>query len=80
VLALCPADEPQIPKTLGVFYLQLDQLAEAELFLQQALASEPEAIGLVEALERILTRLGKFDEADKMTKRYYELGRIYRRK
>jgi hypothetical protein len=79
-LTLCPADEPQIPKTLGIFYMHLNQLDEAERYLQQALAAEPEVIGLVEALENILTRQSKFAEADKMTKRYYELGRIYRRK
>lgn len=79
-LALCPEDYPQVPRMLSVIYLQLKQLEEAERFLRAALASEPEAISLVQAMETVLTRRGKLDEADKMTERYYELGRIYRRR
>ena len=85
-VAISPKDEPVcryfLARTyynLGISEDNLEQFEEAERLMREAYPSISDSIEFAEDYERILTKLGKFEEADKMSDRIYELSEIYRR-
>ncbi|MFK7851673.1 MAG: tetratricopeptide repeat protein [Akkermansiaceae bacterium] len=63
--------------TLPRYYQALNQPKEAEKFARRATEYEPERIIYWEELQKILYRLGKFDEADEIQDRVYLLEDLY---
>lgn len=77
-VALSPKDYPQDRYRLARLYFDLGRLEDSQRSMIQAYASWSDRIGLVEAYERLLIRQSKFKEARELTKRVYELEKIYR--
>ena len=79
-LELQPANFPNTHTKLAKIYFNLDRLEEAEKFFREAYSRSPERIRVAEALEVLLIRRQKFEEADKFTERVFELEDIYQSK
>lgn len=78
-IALSPEDEPMCRYFLAQAYFNLERFKDAESLMREAYPSYSDSIEFVEDFERILIKLGKWQEADKMADRVYELSEIYRR-
>ncbi|MCF7675838.1 MAG: tetratricopeptide repeat protein [Akkermansiaceae bacterium] len=78
-IALSPKDEPVTRHFLARAYFNLGRFEEAESLMREAYPSYWDSIEFAGDYERILIKLGKFEEADKMSDRIYELSEIYRR-
>ncbi len=76
-LELCPKDFPEALTTLESLHRQANHADESEALLRQIHALEPENIALASALEMLLTRKGKLDEAQKFTDKVFELEKLY---
>lgn len=79
-IALSPKNEPTCRFFLSQVYFNLNKFEEAESLMREAYPSFSDSIGFVEHFERILIKLGKLEEADKLADRVYELSEIYRRR
>ena len=80
IVELSPKDHPGYREQLAMLYLEVDRLEDAERLFRDAYSSCPESIDLCEKLESLLIKQNKLKEADVMTKRIYELEKIYRRR
>lgn len=78
-IALSPKDEPICRHFLAKTYFNLKRYEEAEILMREAYPSYSDSIEFVGEYERLLIKLGKFEEADQMGNRVYELAGIYRR-
>lgn len=77
-IAYAPKDYPHYHEGLAELYANLGRWDEALPHYLEAYRSMPDSIALVETIERLLNKQGRFKEADKMSERLYELERIYR--
>ena len=76
-VAICPKDLPDIRLDLARLHHLLGHRDEAEKFLREELAIQPETIEVVRMLEGTLEERGKLDEARNVTDRLLELERLY---
>jgi len=71
-VALAP-DNPQILLNMGAVYAQAEHFTEAAVWMEKALAKDPNFINAIEHLAGVKTSLKKFEEAIDMCRRIMAL-------
>ena len=75
---VCPPDFPRHRTMLAEIHTNAGSFEKAEALYRQAYPFSSDSIDVVAGFEEVLLKLGKFDEADPVTERVYELSEVYR--